>query len=249
MRWYSLPAASRISGLFTRPALRRIRFINLLYPVFGAKAITVKRDFFGSRYGSEIDDALANVIEKQPVFIFLDEFGGSNIDEGILLSHTGKTRQSARRAHGRTIEGEVLAMVVVATVEPPTIASNTGIRRRTAVLGTLEKIPGERTCDPSQDVIDAVLTLGIQNAGKALNRIEEKTSVAPEGDSSKKEELMEKLDPVGHWPDALASEYEGTTRSDLAAQATEDLKDEIDKPVSLKLISKRVRVSAKWRRF
>ena len=226
--------------------------MKLLWAALGDKAITINRSFFLDTPG-DIDDALANVLEKQPTFLMIDEFGSSkrSIDEGKLLSRTGDTPQSARRPHGHTITGNIHAMVVVATVTPPSMRTATGLKRRLAVLGTGEEIPPERKDSGyPQDLRDAVVTLAAQRAITVMAALANSTYVAPEGDITRKAELLASMDPVASWLDALPDDSAGMSMADLAEQANRELAGELDdgeREVTATLIGRRVRTSAKWR--
>ena len=222
---------------------------RLLLDAFGAKARVVSREFFSqASSGGDIDTPMADVIERQPLFIIIDEFGTKQVDIGRLLSRTGDTPQSARRPHGATIEGLIFAMIVVLTVTAPSIPARTGLSRRVSVLGTMNRIPDNRIYDGiPQELRDAVITLGAQRAGKALEAMDKREYHAPEGDREKKEEFMQKVDPVGMWLDTLPDSCDRMTMADLVARANLDIPD-LDKPATTNLMGRRVQTSEKWRR-
>ena len=221
--------------------------IKLIGESFGDKAITVTRGFV-ERQGGDIDDALANILEKQPLIILLDEIGTSKgIDEGRALSRFGDTEQSARRPHGFTITGSIFGMLVASTVTPPNLPAKAGFKRRSAVLKTLDVIPTARKQPViAQDLKDAVITLGALRAREHLAAIDAGTFVEPEGDAAKTAEFLREMDPVGMWLEDLPDDCERMTMQELADKANDDM--DVDQDVTPSLIGRRVKSSDKWRR-
>ena len=220
---------------------------RLLLESFGDKSRVVAKEFFEKTQG-DIDVALTDVIERQPLIIMVDEFSTTQMDLGRLLSRTGDTPQASRRPYGYTIKGLIYALFVVLTVEAPSIPVRTGFERRLAVLATQEEIPDNRKYDGIPQVLrDAVITLGAQRAGEALKLMDKKNYHAPEGDMANKVRLMQEADPCGMWLETLADDYDKTSLADLVTLANKE-HPHLDKEITVQLMSRRVRNSRKWRR-
>ena len=224
---------------------------RLVEVAFGPAAKRVPLKFFEGT-ASDIDDALADAIEKQPLFLLLDELGPqSRIDEAKLLSRTGDTSQTSRRPHGATISGPVNALVIVTTVDPPSMSSKTGLDRRTAVLKTLlEELPASRKeAGIADDLCDALVTWACLSAQDTLKRITAHTYDPTPGDAVQKQALLQRIDPVGTWLDTLPDDYAGMTLQDLAARATQELSGILDRKLSPADVGRKLDTSRKWRRM
>ncbi len=212
------------------------------------KALPRGRSFLEHSQG-DIDDALADVLEKQPLFILIDEVGSSSkaLNEGKSLSRFGDSPQSARRPHGRTLTGTLRAMLVLTTVTAPTLSGKRGWERRSAVLGTLAAIPTKRKeSGITQDLKDAVITLAVLRAREVLEEIDMGTYEEPVGDAQRAKEFLAEADPVGEWLEALPDECDGMLMKDLAEKVNREL--DPDKEFKAQGIGSRVAVSVKWRR-
>ena len=222
--------------------------LQLISAALGNKALPRGRSFLEHSQG-DIDDALADVLEKQPLFILIDEVGSSSkaLNEGKSLSRFGDSPQSARRPHGRTITGTLRAMLVLTTVTAPTLSGKRGWERRSAVLGTLAAIPTKRKeSGITQDLKDAVITLAALRAREVLEAMAMGTYTEPVGDPQRAKEFLAEADPVGEWLEALPDKCDGMLMKDLAEKANEEL--DPDKEFKAQGFGKRVAVSVKWKR-
>ena len=222
--------------------------LQLISAALGNKALPRGRSFLEHSQG-DIDDALADVLEKQPLFILIDEVGSSSkaLNEGKSLSRFGDSPQSARRPHGRTLTGTLRAMLVLTTVTAPTLSGKRGWERRSAVLGTLAAIPTKRKeSGITQDLKDAVITLAALRAREVLEEIDMGTYAEPVGDAQKAKEFLAEADPVGEWLEGLPDECDGMLMKDLAEKVNKEL--DPDKEFKAQGIGNRVAVSVKWRR-
>ena len=122
----------------------------------------------------EIDATRYYLMVYQPLFIIVDE--GGNINVRTLNSMTGNTPLPAARLPwmDKPYQDTIPGVIWWASVDTPKLTRGTGIDRRMAFLSFPEdEIPDEKkdaSAAHKQDLIDAVVTVGIQMAMKWLKR-------------------------------------------------------------------------------
>ena len=173
---------------------------NVVLLALGGRAMGVGQDWIAQRDRSDIDAVGADILERRPAVVVVDEIGG---DTGIQLSRvltlTGNTEQRKRRPHGTLLIGFYEFQLWTTTVYPPELDRSSGLERRLAVLSTQRKLdPGEidELGGQTPRLLDAVVSLSCRQAREVYDRA---TYRAPEGSVEAKADALADMDQVAEW--------------------------------------------------
>ena len=173
---------------------------NVVLLALGGRAMGVGQDWIAQRDRSDIDAVGADILERRPAVVVVDEIGG---DTGIQLSRvltlTGNTEQRKRRPHGTLLSGFYAFQLWTTTVSPPELDTSSGLERRLAVLSTQRKLdPGEidELGGQTPGLLDAVVSLSCLQAREVYDRA---TYRAPEGSVEAKADALADMDQVAEW--------------------------------------------------
>ena len=184
--------------------------VNLTQQAFGRLAATVKLSTFMQARG-DIDTDLAEVLERNPLFVSCDEMSGK-LPFARVNTLTGNSVWSARRPHGRAITRQLSCLWLFPTVSVPSFDADSGLRRRSRVLGFERAYQGDRNEDFDDNELNAVVSLAIREA-RAVYRADYE---APEGNVKRLAMLLENADSLAAWLDALPDTESGSTLDDLS---------------------------------
>ena len=128
------------------------------------------------------------------------------------MTLTGNASHSPRRPFGNPIPGRYQFQLWATAVSLPRLPRASGIERRLAVLPTLRKLT-EREVDEEggtdQALLDAVITLGAQEAQRYYQLRDTRKYEAPEGDRVAKEEALKEMDELAYWLEELSDDWDG----------------------------------------
>ena len=213
---------------------------NLLLAAFHRRCGGVSLDFL-ERQHDDIDVALADLLEADPLLVLCDELGGSGIKSRLLLALTGNHQFSARRPHQKVpFTGTFRALWVCPTVTPPRLDTKAGFERRSAVIGFDRKFTGpggNEDFHPYER--DALVTWAVVEAAEVYKP----DYTAPSGESAKRGELLESMDTLQHWLDTLPDEWEWTPLPDVSERYG---KEHHEKAPSTNLLGRKLTNSEKW---
>ena len=173
--------------------------VNVLVRAFGGRAMGVGNEWLSQRERSEIDAIAADILERQPAVLSVDEVGGDTaVGQSRMLSLTGNTIWSYRRPHGTLLTGSPSFQLWTTTVKPPSLDSHSGIARRLAVLHTLRPL-GESEVDEiggkAPELLNAIVSLACKQAAGVYAH----DYRAPEGSRAAKAETLAAMDQVAAW--------------------------------------------------
>ena len=166
----------------------------------GERVIGTSQKILLNRSG-EIDSLQTNITLKGAVMVVIGEAERADTDR--LNDITGEAVVSSRLPWGGLVSGVNKYILVVTTVNPPELDTSTGIARRLAVVRMQNGVdpdgrggmkPDEKG-DPTQDEVDALVTLGVREAAQAHQQGYE----APTGDLESKKQFRRDADPLGEW--------------------------------------------------
>ena len=222
--------------------------VNVLVRAFGGRAMAAGAEWLAMRDRSEIDAIAADVLERQPAVLSIDEVGGdgAHINPGRLLSLTGNTAWSYRRPHGTLLTGSPRFQLWTTAVQPPAIDARSGIERRLAVLrtkGRLLESEIDELGGHSPDLLDAVVSLACKQAAEVYRKGEYR---APEGSRSAKAETLADMDEVAAWLEEV-DDLDNVSMADGRQRACQALELPHD-AVTPTAFGLRVNGSTKWER-
>ena len=215
--------------------------LNLIKDALGGYSFSANK-WLEKRPLGDIDATLVDVLEKQPRMIVCEEVGqGSSVNINRLLTLTGYNEDSARRPHGTLRSGYVIGAIWTAAVNPPEWRMNDGLKRRLAFIKSLSKLPDDIVDDSnehSQDLLDAVITVGIAEAA-AVYRPDYSP---PAGDSQANAEILAEMDELMAFVESLPEEWNGRLFSDLL----EHIQQELDESISANILGRKLTGSERW---
>ena len=217
---------------------------NVALSALGERGMGVAADWLQVNLRSEIDVTGAEMLERQPAIVKVDEVGGdTRISVSRLLSLTGNAPTSARRPHGPLISGTHGFQLWTTAVDAPQMPRHRGIERRLAVLPTLRRfttseIDEEGAYAPA--LLDAVLTLAIQYAREVYQDGYE----PPEGDSQAKRDTLADMDVLAEWLED-SDNLDGMPVAEARQLAIQAL-DMSEQELSPTAFGRKVSSSSKW---
>ena len=211
---------------------------RLIQSAFGMQGIGVSADLLERRSRSDIDADLARLIQINPVVYVASEI--ERVGSSRINSITGGDVHSARRPHGKIIEGALSGMLIAASVDAPRVSVEKGLKRRLIV------IPFPRKLDASvqkqryftQDELDAVITLAVLEA----LQIDQDGWEPPVGNREAKERFLADADPLSLWLEALPDTYDGK----LIREVWDEYNQEEEAEITLVKFGRQVGLSPRW---
>ena len=151
--------------------------------------------------GGDIDATQATILINDVLTVTISEADAVNQVE--FLARTGDNAISKRFPHGTLITGTPRCMYIITAVDPPSMDLGSGFWRRTGVVRFPEHAGpagadviahGHRE-DPTQDEMDALLTLAIRQAAAVY-----RTDYSPtKGNPAALAAFREEVDPLTTW--------------------------------------------------
>ena len=211
---------------------------RLIQAAFGAQGIGISAGLFERRPRSDIDADMARLILIDPVVYVaseIDRVGSSRIN-----SITGGDVLSARRPHGKIVEGELSGMLIVTSVDAPRVSVEKGLERRLIVIPFPHKLDANirRQRHFTQDELDAVVTLAVYEA----LQIDQEGWEPPVGDLEAKQQFLTEADPISRWLEYLPDCYEGKLMRDVLNEYNREAGEEI----TMTKFGRQVGVSNRW---
>ena len=198
--------------------------IRLLVAACGDRGGKVEAAFFTQRRdGGEIDTRTAEMIDRRPLIVGCDEVV-SKATAGRLFTMTGGDEHQARRPHQIGMSrGFLIHLTVLTSTGMPPIPADAGLRRRLMSLRfdkELALTDDQRTDEFPQDLLDAVITVGIERA----MRVGKPGWKRPVGDPGAVAAALSEADPLSALIDEMgANEWNGRPLTDLLKHVTDSL--------------------------
>ena len=210
----------------------------LIQMSFGGQGLGVSADMFERRSRSDIDADLARLIQIDPVVYVtseIDRVGSSRIN-----SITGGDVLSARKPHGKIVEGALSGMLIATSVDAPRVSVEKGLERRLIVIQFPRKLDASVTKQRlfTQDELDAVITLAVQEA----LQIDRVGWEPPTGNREAKERFLAAADPVSRWLEVLPDTYDGKPIRDVWNEYNQQEEAEI----TIAKFGRQVGLSQRW---
>ena len=211
---------------------------RLIQLAFGMQGIGVSADLLERRSRSDIDADLARLIQIDPVVYVASEI--ERVGSSRINSITGGDVLSARRPHGKIVEGALSGMLVVTSVDAPRVSVEKGLERRVIVISFPRKLDASVTRQRhfTRDEMDAVITLAVQEA----LQIDKDGWEAPVGNREAKGRFLASADPLSRWLEALPDTYDGKTMK----EALEEYNKQEEAETTLVNFGRQVGLSPKW---
>ena len=217
--------------------------VNVAVNALGDYSGAVPRKWLDQRNGGDIDATGAELLEKQPAIVSIDEVGqGTRVDFGHLMTVTGDMPYKARRPHGPLIEGRIQAQFWTTAVDVPQIPKASGIDRRMAVLPTIHRLE-ESEIDAVRADDQDLLAYVVTRAALLAQLVYQDGYRAPVGDESTKAEALADMDPLATWLDELPESLADHLVSEVLDQARKDLGDE---KITANALGRRINASKVW---
>ena len=210
----------------------------LIQMSFGGQGLGVSADMLERRSRSDIDADLARLIQIDPVVYVaseIDRVGSSRIN-----SITGGDVHSARKPHGKILEGGPSGMLIATSVSAPSVSVEKGLERRLIVIPFPRELDAgvKKQRSFTQDEMDAVITLAVQEA----LQIDQDGWEPPVGNREAKERFLATADPVSRWLQALPDTYDGKPIRDVWNEYNQQEEAEI----TLAKFGRQVGLSQRW---
>lgn len=185
--------------------------MHLLRDAFGRHCMGVSERLLVSRNRTDIDAALADLIEADPALITVSET--AKVSPQRVLSLTGGDVETARRPHGKVISKALSGLTIAASVVAPPMPADTGLRRRLAVVHFPRSLDTQarRSRSLATEELDAVVTLAIL----AAMQVETEGWTPPRGNERAKADFIREADPKHEWLEGLNDTYAGKTLAAL----------------------------------
>ena len=213
---------------------------DLILNAFGNFGMGASADLLARRPRSDIDAELAQLLQVDPVVLYISEVERVSLPR--LLSLTGGDTFGARRPHGSLQHGSLSGMIVATSVEAPQMPVDSGIRRRIAVVPFPAKL--EESVNPnrffSQEELDAVITLSVEAAVHVGHR----GWVPPLGNVEAKRVFLAEADPVSAWLRELPDNWHGRTFQ----QVLDSCNAELPERTSSTALGRAITASERWTR-
>ena len=210
----------------------------LIQMSFGGQGLGVSADMFERRSRSDIDADLARLIQIDPVVYVASEI--ERVGSSRINSITGGDVHSARKPHGKIVEGGLSGMLIATSVDAPRVSVEKGLERRLIVIQFPRKLDASVTKQRlfTQDELDAVITLAVQEA----LQIDRVGWEPPTGNREAKERFLADADPVSRWLEALPDTYDGKTIRDVWDEYNQQEEAEI----TIVKFGRQVGLSQRW---
>ena len=211
---------------------------RLIQLAFGMQGIGVSADLLERRSRSDIDADLARLIQVDPAVYVASEI--ERVGSSRINSITGGDVLSARKPHGKIVEGALSGMLVVTSVDAPRVSVEKGLERRVIVISFPRKLDASVTRQRhfTRDEMDAVTTLAVQEA----LQIDKDGWEAPVGNREAKGRFLASADPLSRWLEALPDTYDGKTMK----EALEEYNKQEEAETTLVNFGRQVGLSPKW---
>ena len=212
---------------------------RLIQLAFGMQGIGVSADLLERRSRSDIDADLARLIQIDPVVYVASEI--ERVGSSRINSITGGDVLSARRPHGKIVEGALSGMLVVTSVDAPRVSVEKGLERRVIVISFPRKLDASVTRQRhfTRDELDAVITLAVQEA----LQIDQEGWEPPVGNREAKERFLADADPVSRWLEDLPDSYDGKTMK----EALEEYNKQEEADITIVKFGRQVGLSQRWK--
>ena len=211
---------------------------RLIQLAFGMQGIGVSADLLERRSRSDIDADLARLIQVDPAVYVASEI--ERVGSSRINSITGGDVLSARRPHGKIVEGALSGMLIVTSVDAPRVSVEKGLERRVIVISFPRKLDASVTRQRhfTRDELDAVTTLAVQEA----LQIDKDGWEAPVGNREAKGRFLAAADPLSRWLEALPDTYDGKTMKEV----WEEYNKQEEADITIVKFGRQVGLSPKW---
>ena len=147
---------------------------------------------------SDRDPVWASILINDVLMVLVSE--SEAVQKESFLAKTGDNPMSKRKPYGTLVEGTPRCMFVIAGVDPPRFDLSAGFWRRTGVIKfpeheTDDPIPDGHKADPTQEQMDALITLAIRRARAVFGKEYKVTRGKPED----LEIFRREVDPLHSW--------------------------------------------------
>ena len=217
---------------------------NLVLRALNEMAMGVGAEWIGQQQRTDIDAIGAELMERQPVVLNIDEIGGdTRIGFSRLNTLTGNAEKAFRRPHGALIKGRLRCQVWTTCVDVPELPRGKGIDRRLAVLPTFRQLEDrEKDEDGGSDpaLLDAVVTLACRQAQDVYAQ----GYTPPEGNPRAKADALADMDRVADWIESQ-DDLHGMAVSEARKRAFADL-EIADRDLSATAFGSRLASSKRW---
>ncbi len=193
---------------------------------------------------SEIQDGLANMLERNPRLVTVSEATRLPMDK--LLSITGRDMQSARGPHKVTIERKLIAGMMVTAVDVPEGRMDTGAKRRLLAIRFDSKANVTNATardDTTQEECDALVTVVLCDALTMWQDPENWEPLPDDDDDTSK--ARRAADPVEDFLDGLTDADEGARVADLLSKLQTIGGGEVAK-MNARALSTRIKKREDW---
>ena len=217
---------------------------NLVLRALNEMAMGVGAEWIAQQQRTEIDAIGAELLERQPVVLNIDEIGGdTRIGFSRLNTLTGNAEKAFRRPHGALIKGRLRCQVWTTCVDVPELPRGKGIDRRLAVLPTSRQLEDrERDEDGGSDpaLLDAVVTLACRQAQDVYAQ----GYTPPEGNPHAKADALADMDRVADWLESQ-DDLDGMAVNEARKRALADLEID-DRDLSATAFGSSLASSTRW---
>ena len=208
--------------------------LRLVGSTLGGRAMAVGASWLSGR-GSEIDATGVKLIRNCMLAAIIGELRRADQDRMLDLSGDGDI--SGRDPYGRLMSGHPVFMIWIATTSAPRMDFDSGFGRRIAVIRFPHKdaIPNDQRQDPTQDEMDALLTLAV----RAAKAVYEKGYTPPVGNAEALAEFQSMADPLQAWIAELHSSDDLVGRS--LASLADGFNDDDGKKIAPQTLANKLR--------